>query len=490
MKRKKQLAVLLAAAFCIAPLSFSAQAESVLVGYRGDVDGNGSVTIADAVLLSQHLLNQKQLDAARSLYGDLDGDGVIDGFDLALLKSICLGLRDPAGIYEEVSDSYLAGSMDVIGASLMTQGTAKVVVFSVEFPDCTFGSPMTEAQIAEICFGAEDRSVSSYPMDTVAAYFDRASNGALNITGDVFTYTAQNSISVYNEDRGALVKEAYDYFSSTVDFTQYDGDGDGVIDATILGVPESADDDYWWPCAGGFDTTYRVDGMQVGNICTGYSVPANRFDYVSSWVHELGHCMGLPDYYRYDQEDFDGMHGDAGVCCMDNAYGDYCALSKLLCGWYYEEDVQIYTGGTQTFTLDSAQAGGGCIVIRRNSSDTDWFGEYFILEYATNEGNNTNAFWTSTGGLRILHAQAEIVSTWWGATFNYCTGGPGDSTDGIHMIRLVNDGDGFFTAGSTVSASTSGFGWYDESGQETVDPGVTVTVNSMENGTCTVTISD
>ena len=50
------------------------------------------------------------------------------------------------------------------------------------------------------------------------------------MTGDVFTYTASGSIADYNEDKVKLVEEVLDYYEASVDFSEYDADGDGVID--------------------------------------------------------------------------------------------------------------------------------------------------------------------------------------------------------------------------------------------------------------------
>ena len=114
-------------------------------------------------------------------------------------------------------------------------------------------------------------------------------------------------------------------FKDTVDFAQFDGNGDGKIDATLFTVPTKAGDDDWWPCAGAFgDEAYRVDGVAVGHIITGNAQVESRdsyFNYISSYCHELGHCTGLPDYYLYGRDDREGLHGSAGIELMDTREG-------------------------------------------------------------------------------------------------------------------------------------------------------------------------
>ena len=65
--------------------------------------------------------------------------------------------------------------------------------------------------------------------------------------------------------------------------------------------------------------------------------------YLGTLAHEYGHCMGLPDYYKYGlRENFKATMGDTGLERMDESEGDFCPLSKLLLGWYTPASVQIY----------------------------------------------------------------------------------------------------------------------------------------------------
>ncbi len=57
----------------------------------GDVDGDGSVKVADLVMLSKYLLTSGKLTAAQSASADIDGDGRLDVYDLVLLRQILVG---------------------------------------------------------------------------------------------------------------------------------------------------------------------------------------------------------------------------------------------------------------------------------------------------------------------------------------------------------------------------------------------------------------
>ena len=59
-------------------------------GQRGDLTGDGMVNVADAVILSRHILQISLLDARGLGHADLNGDGVVDIRDLVLLVRLVL----------------------------------------------------------------------------------------------------------------------------------------------------------------------------------------------------------------------------------------------------------------------------------------------------------------------------------------------------------------------------------------------------------------
>ncbi len=56
------------------------------------------------------------------------------------------------------------------------------------------------------------------------------------------------------------------------------------------------------------------------------------------------------------------------------------------------------------------------------------------------------------------------------------------------VLRLVNEGNGFFHEGDVITSSTAGFAWYDENGERTIDPNVTVSVGALMDGSYTITV--
>ncbi len=514
---RKLSSLLLASAICMqigaAQLAQPATAADTQYLY-GDLDFNNRLNGNDLVIMKNMLLGAQKMTYVQERAFDLSANGSSDLADVVLMqKYLMTEIKEfPSGTFFTVSESddsdlgdFIYPGINDIDASLPTAGKANLVVFYVDFPDCRYSYAPSESEIDQITFGAADAGNSCYPFESISAFYGRASKGNMVFTGKTFRYTTKENQASYDTNKVKIVEECYNAFKDSVDFSQYDGDGDGLIDATLITVPTAAGEDNWWPCAGAFgDPSYRVDGVGVGHIITGNAQIESLTNYVwytSSYCHELGHCAGLPDYYLGTQgNDWEGFHGTAGIELMDtDACSDFCAVDKLIFGFYREKQVQTYNTsmGTQTYTLYNAQTDqGNCVMIPYNV-DNHLFGEYLILEYASLDGNNSNvhavAWWQNLGsGVRVYHAETTKMSNYWGTFFKYCTGaGYSDNDNGRRVIRIVNDTetDNYFHAGDVISNSVSGFAWYDSNGKETVDPGITISVDSFSNDAYTITIS-
>lgn len=512
MKKSKLFACAMAgitALHLLPALSAAAATEERLVGYRGDINGDMTIDITDVTLLAQYLLASEPLSEPLSAdKADLDRSGRLDARDLTLLKRAAMGITEAEGIYEtvEIEESLIDAPIKAINPTLNSTGENRLLMVAVEFPDYQFKQRYSTEQIHDIAFGAADPSSTYYPMESITGYYERASYGALTMTADVYTYTLKNDSEYYVKtyssgarygDTTKLADEIMAALDSQIDFSRYDVNGDGVMDSILITVADTAPDDGWWPCSNGYFGENRFDGIRPGNVIIGNVSPSDTERYNSTWIHELGHAMGLPDYYKYENTEngYYGLNGPAGTEIMDDAIGDMCAFSKLMLGWYTPSQIQVYQGGTQTFTLQSTQREGGCVIIPRGDVN-GYLSEYFIMEYATHESNNAT-WWLfdaqPAGGLRVLHAEGSVSEGYWGPEFSWENHAMyyDSSNQKQRVLRLVNEKEGgsFFTAGESVTGSLSGFHWYDGSGYQTVDAGVKITVDSISDGTLTLTVS-
>lgn len=493
LRKLTALAAVSSIAVATLPVSVSAATETKLVGYRGDINLDGAVTVADAILLSRHLSSDTQItDAIAASRADINQDGSINVLDLTLLKRAVYS-QIFEGIYEEVElpDAQpIEAPVKVLKPSVPSVGDVRILMVCVNFSDCKFTEGYTDDQVQQMMFGPSDPTSSLYPMESITGYYSRASYGRLHMMGDVYSYTSSNSINSYVGKTDDLVDEVLSALDAQIDYSQYDSDQDGKMDSMILALPGDASTDNWWPCNGGYYNGTSFDGVVLGNLCVGGWALNDVSGFVSTWVHELGHAMGLPDYYKYEntEDGYYGLNGDAGLEMMDDAFGDMCAFSKLMLGWYNTDEVQIFEGDIQTYTLQSSQQAPNCILIPRYD-DGGFLSEYFIIEYATYEANNINWQFVN-GGIRIYHCQAEIVEGYWGSEFKYNNYGMyyDNSNQKQRVLRLVNEGNGFFHEGDVITSSTAGFAWYDENGERTIDPNVTVSVGALIDGSYTITV--
>lgn len=511
-------------------------AESI---YLGDVQTDDSVDVADVIKLQRYLLGTMPLQSVEIIAADMNQDQTIDIYDLALLKRAVLSgnweriplgeeeteptadpteaptedTQEPTEVPTEEppsgGDDFISAPIKNILGSLPSQGEANLVVFYVDFPDCPYTYEPSLEELNAICFGnPEDAQNDNYPFNSFSSFYARSSKGVMQLGGQVFRYTTSENRAAYDQDKDKLMRECYDAFNDQVDFSQFDGDGDGIIDATLFTVPTAAGDDDWWPCAGPTgDYMYQVDGKTIGHIITGNAEITSATDYknfVSSYAHEMGHCMGLPDYYLYYSEDYDSMHGNAGTELMDaDAYSDFGCFSKLMLGWYRENQIQVFDpnkGTEQSFTLANAQTdAGNCVILPYGEPDGNYFSEYMIIEYVTPEGSNYGInrdlwYWQSVApGIRVYHIKADFADNGWWTYFKYENGSEFTNydDDGIRLIRLANDAEGgnVFTTGDVIDGNISGFHWYAADESESVETGYTVSVGELADGNYTITVS-
>lgn len=522
------------------------------IGMLGDLNNDGVVNVADAVVLTKHLLSEAPLSSdngydVKGKYvgisggsegyiaqkfldtADIDQNGVVDIYDFVIMRQqIISGNFTP--VYEWLDEpetttattatttvetttttttaEFISAPVRDLYGSLPSQGDAKMLVFYVDFPDCGYDYLPDCDEIKKIAFGEENETNSNYPFESMSAFYSRSSKGVMKLDGEVYRYTAKKNKANYEGDvwHIDLINEIIAEMDNVVDFSKFDGNGDKVVDAILINVPQAAGEDNWWPAAGQFggDSYNRADGMDIGHVIVGNAEIVSADDYKnfnSSYLHEMGHCMGLPDYYLYGVEDFQGMHGAAGFEMMDDAICDFGAASKLMLGWYTPEQVQVFDENdfSKTFKLNSSVSdNSNCVIIPNGKLDKNYYSEFFIIEFAELKGNNTalkDEWWRAVGeGVRIYHVSAEVTGDEFYNTFKYSSGNDNetDNNNGRRFIRLVGEGtdnsQNFYTSGR-IDNSTAEFNWYDDNGKMTIDPYILVDVKFTEGEGYGVTVS-
>ena len=552
-------AVLSAAAAIASAVPMTAHADWEQIGYMGDLNGDRTVDVADLVIMSRHIHARKQLTSENSykvngkwigingadgfqpgeylITADIDQNSTVDVFDLILLKQTVIS-QSPLVVWQwedtpqtttsTTSTTYTSTTTtttattaparkdfidppiyDLYG-SLPSQGEAKAVVFYVDFPDCKFSYDPPVSQIYEAAFGKEDPTSKDYPFESISAFYKRSSKGIMDLDGEVIRYSAKDPVSTYENDvwHKKLIDEIISQNDGKIDFSRFDGDGDKVIDAMVVVVPSTAGEDNWWPAAGiyGGENGKTGDGVSLGHVMVGNCAIDSTDDstnFSTTCMHELGHCMGLPDFYLYNgSQDFYGLHGSAGFEIMDESKCDFSSASKLMLGWYKKDQVKVYDSSfsSQTYTLYNDQSDkGNCVILPIPGRQlNNYYTEFFIIDYTTLDTNNSRIkndfwWWKYGSGVRILHVDATLNGDRWNNSWKYGNNTDNPDGEGRRFIRVIRDinnyTDNLCHTGDVIDNSVQGFGWYDQNGYETVDPGYVITVGEQTDDSYTITVT-
>jgi len=242
-------------------------------------------------------------------------------------------------------------------------GERRILTVLIDFPDVT--GNMDVDRIEEAINGDGGVSASaSMPFDSVSNYYGRASQGKLELGGLVADWVRMDrprasykpAISSSADDQRALLEiftEALEKIDDTTDFSEFDNDNDGDIDGLVVlyaGPPEGWGDFFWayrWEFYVPEAQNVSFDGKTLEQFVFQFVEERPNGDYEPTvLVHEVGHLLGLNDYYDYcPQQTFvaglcnpsitdPGPDGGVGrFDMMDGNWGNHSAYSRWLLDW-------------------------------------------------------------------------------------------------------------------------------------------------------------
>jgi M6 family metalloprotease-like protein len=335
-------------------------------------------------------------------------------------------------------------------------GDVKMFILLIEFNDAAHISTADDqAAMFTKVFGPENTASSSYPLESLTAYYDRASYGLLNIQGATLGWynpgTDRSAVPETTAGRETLIKNAINSFDAAGhDFSQYDNDGDGDIDyfAVIWTGAHGAWASFWWGYQTSFtDNSYTVDGKKLSKYSwqwESYDYPAGSFS-PKVLIHETGHALGLPDYYDYDPNTGpDG--GVGGLDMMAGNYGDHNSFSKFVLDWLTPTVISA-TGSYPGQTLRPLASFHDSLLVMPGAATTP-FQEFFLVEHRKREKNDTPY---PTDGLLIWHVDAQLDAS--GSNYLY------DNSYTDHKLLRLMEADGLEQI-ETLSASADAGDFY------------------------------
>ncbi|MGI6222305.1 MAG: M6 family metalloprotease domain-containing protein [Prevotella sp.] len=280
-----------------------------------------------------------------------------------------------------------------------------------------------------------------YFQGSVHDYFLEASNGKFDLSFDVVgPVVVSKEMSYYGSNNlmgdlhaGELVAEACQLAADSVNFADYDWDGDGEVDQVVViyagwGEAMGAPEETIWPqeytlSQSDYGRRLELDGVKVDKFALTCELYGNEEAFQGErWVtgvgpmcHEFSHCLGLPDFYdtldpdHFTMEDWDLM--DAGCYNL----GTYCpsgftGYEKWYCGW--QEPIEL----TSPITISGMKglSDGGDFYVVYNDQYSGKRNEYYILENRQWKGFDS---WLYGKGLLITHVNYR-ESDWNNNTVN------------------------------------------------------------------------
>ncbi len=215
------------------------------------------------------------------------------------------GLIYPGSMFPVGTSAELARSAAANRPPL--SGTLKVIVVLVDFSDKPMTTPLSHYE--ELFF-----SSGVVPTGSVREYYREVTHGMINIQGQVAgPYRMPKTLAEYAHNASGMsadlpnartmAKDAAIASNPTVNYADYDNDGDGFVDAFIVvhsgtgGEVTGSAGDIWshkWVLDGG---AYTADGTT--KIYGYLTVPEDCR--LGVCAHELGHLLfGFPDLYDSD----------------------------------------------------------------------------------------------------------------------------------------------------------------------------------------------
>lgn len=284
--------------------------------------------------IEEKILSTKQKILQETGFKDIDDIDILD------LSTFTLIMNRP--------DKTRAHNHIVSASRAPITGTKRALVLLVDFSDKT--AVQNQAHFNNLLF-----SQGTYATGSMRDFYREASYGKLNVIGAVKgqngptagwfraprpkSYYTNNNFGhgTYPKNAQKLVEDAIDLAAPHVNFSSYDNDGDGFVEALIVicagrGGEATGNKSDFWSHKWGI-TPKTVNGVKVNKY---FMAPEDGR--VGVMAHELGHLLlGLPDLYDTDYSSKGTGKWDlmAGGSWNNGGHtpAHPTAWCKVKCGW-------------------------------------------------------------------------------------------------------------------------------------------------------------
>ena len=299
----------------------------------------------------------------------------------------------------------------------------KGLVVLVQFNDKEFSRPDIKDIVTDMVNKKDYTGFDGMEMTgSVRDYFSDNSDGKFQPQFDVVgPYTLDFSQYDCNMDGDSLLKvlvAAVDSADVDVDFKNYDGDGDKIVDLVYFLIAgnganyDGNDENLWWPHRSivwsGDDRNPYIykDGVLLWDyassteLCGYLQKPATvHLDGIGTICHEFSHVLGLPDFYdtNYEEDGQSITPGDwslmDGGCYLNESVtpAGYTLYERYSVG-FTDEPEKIEGEGASTLNPFHSSHSGWRI-------DSQVSNEFFLLENRQNGDFKWDAYLPGHGML-------------------------------------------------------------------------------------------
>ena len=356
-------------------------------------------------------------------------------------------------------------------AYMPTHGNPKLLVLPITFKDSDKYINEEEKvtireRLEKMAFGNEE-DTGWY---SISSYYEAESFGKCKIEGEVADWYESNSYydSVdTTEKTTSLVKQAVNDWKikNPSKVKDFDSNNDGFIDGVmaIYGGPnyknargKAASNSNMWAYTSWFEEQPNLASPN-GNAYVWASYDFmdedNTHEVVvdtHTYIHEMGHVMGLDDYYDYATDNA----WAGGYSMQDYNVGGHDPYSLISFGW-----VEPYVPTeSATITIKPFVTSGDVILLSQNFSANSPFDEYILIELYSPTGVNEHdseyqyqnkyPIGPNRVGVRIWHVDSRLIKITEGRNRR------GQTIKQYDIVNTIDPKSGSYIVGCTNTSYT------------------------------------
>ena len=320
-----------------------------------------------------------------------------------------------------------AAATRTVGISRRHVGKRKGLIVLVNFTDVRFQPAHTKSLLSRMA-NEEGFTYKDGHRGSLHDYFKDQSNGLFHLTFDVVgPVQLRHDMAYYGKDTldwrgsrsdvraGQMVAEACLAIKDSVNFRDYDWDGDNVVDQVLViyagyGQASGGGSNTIWPHEWALQYSDYGSVLRIGgNMLINTYACSNELNFNTTKLggfgtacHEFTHCLGLPDMYDTSGKESLGM-GFYDLMSAGNYNGEgyvpagYTSYEKMFVGWLTPQEL---TRDTTITGMKPLSEHGEAFIIR-NDANAD---EYYLLENRQRSGWDTHL---PGEGLVMLHVDFD-----------------------------------------------------------------------------------